>query len=482
MEDKGNLTQQGDINESRLKCIASLLNTSTSNKDILIQAQLIFRDIQQFLDFYKYHNILLPQNFYTNFVNFVKETKIVDIDLYSKSTIIEQFNKIISEIINSRQYYILDFLFQNIFTIILDSQFDKKLISNIDFGYEDYIYLGGSILSGYSYYSSIRLDENCNLITRYVYDNEYDEAIINREKEIFNSNISKFIIHSIKEIPDGSLIIPYFPLEGLYMFNFLVFSEINLTISDKLTILIEIAQGLLDLHTHDHYHGNFCGESVYLSSSKDAYIGRLAYDKTLEKNFTRLPGCVYTRPPEFWTDLKNQQNDLRKEQLGDIYSFGVVMHSIFSEVNPEIRFTGMFHAERFKIISGNNYCQFLLGNAVGNEIFQNEKYAKAKEIIEKCMKPNPNDRYHNMNEVINDIKNMPLFIENKKEIEFRCERAKPSKDYRCAFSDVVESFYRGSKKAESVLEFVLKNIPHDIKISSNDEIIKIFCDVLDKKE
>ena len=278
-----------------------------------------------------------------------------------------------------------------------------------------------------------------------------------------SQNSSKFIVNTSDEQNNNSIIIPYYPLGTLESFILQNGKEksgfnVELTLVDKVVMILEIATALKDLHDNKEYHGNLSSQSIYISSSKDAYIGSFYYDRSKEVEDTRPKGPFYYRPPEiFQLDEENKTNgtdvklEIKDQQVADVYSFGVMMHEIITETNPETRMGEMSADKRLSMLTGD-YCGFLFSGK-NNEYFNEDSDCffdergnsmfGVRSIIDKCMKRDARERY-SFGKIIESIHVLPIYSENKTEIEARISHAPDSREYECHFSDLVESYYRGN--------------------------------------
>lgn len=316
-----------------------------------------------------------------------------------------------------------------------------------------------------------------------------------RERRILKANYSKFIVY-IENKNEEFEYLPFFPFGTLSEIGSRFDDKINLSIIDKIVIIIEIATALKDLHSNCEYHGNLCHENIFINSSKDAYLASIYFDRTELWSNSCYPNQLFYYGPELIEQYQNTFldnefgfDDLKKNYLCDIYSFGVLIHMIFTETLPRFRFGNKWKQDRIRILEGN-YCKFLF-SCDNNEVFKDENLDETgnsligmKDVIKKCMKNEPEKRYQSFNRLIEAIKELPVYQRNKKEIEFRIKNAVSSKDYKCSLADIVECYYKKRKLALNDIVCFLKTINYDIKIHDDfnfefnemkdDVIIKIF--------
>ncbi|KAK8887003.1 hypothetical protein M9Y10_038038 [Tritrichomonas musculus] len=335
------------------------------------------------------------------------------------------------------------------------------------------------------------------------YNLNVSKRMIDREKRIFESKYSKFIVQSIKtnniddlyedenKLQEKPVILPYFPI-GTFESLMVKYNKdkrpgpsksiIKLTHVDKIVMIYEIATAMKDLHSHNEYHGNLSSQFIFINSSKDAYLGSFCYDRSLEMESTKPRGPFYYRSPEILenepiTKADNLEDEeyVKLLQQADIYAFGVLMHEIITETSPERRMGNRQRDTRLKILKGycnienekypdkfQNYSDFLFKEGSGNEVFEDNykdeegnSFQGMKEIIEKCMKKDINERYSSFEELIGCIEALPIYTNNKEEIEFRIKNATDAREYQCTISDLVESYYRGQTASKDDIEQLL---------------------------
>ena len=394
-------------------------------------------------------------------------------------------DEIMEQIQYQRKYYLLDDLYQSVFKYFFDQEY---IISKYTRLYEDgkeFVYICGKEKEDKCIDAAFKLcfDYKMRFYYQKTYLNGIDERIIRREKKILNENYSKYIVHAVNNQEGNGIIIPYFPFGTL---NEVLNSEpkIILTFVDKIVILLEIATALNDLHSHDQYHGDICSHFIHLSSNKNAYIINFCYDKKSESQATELKGPFYYRSKESMEALDESVNT---EQKNDIYSFGVLFHEVITEINPETRLKNMQTMQRIKILN-EYYYEFLFSKS-NDDFFSKgpkEDMDIIKNIIGKCMKQNPEERYSSFKDLINDIRALPFYKQNREEIEFRLKNAEKSDEYQCSLSNLVESYYRGHAKSKNDVDLflstyqqtILKSQYNSLIFPSDENIVKRIFDML----
>lgn len=323
--------------------------------------------------------------------------------------------------------------------------------------------------------SSFKLfyDNNFNFVLQKTYNQNINKLIRDREINILKENYSKFIVHIEEESQENKITIPYFPCGTLDSIirkqpqNSISLQNktLEFNLIDKIVIALEVAIALKDLHSHNEYHGNLASQFIYINANKDAYIGGIAYDRKLEADSTKPRGPFYYRAPEiiYYNYYFSSDENTRNQQMYDIYSYGVLLHEIITEISPEKRMGNKPREERLKLLK-KEYNKFLFDD-IDNEFFGEGSYdtrgdtliEKGKQngvekIINKCMDGDPRNRYKSFDEIINDFKETKFYKKNQFDIENRIENAKYSADYQCSFCDIVEAYYRGNESSLNDIE------------------------------
>ena len=107
-----------------------------------------------------------------------------------------------------------------------------------------------------------------------------------------------------------------------------------------------------------------------------------------------------------------------------------------------------------------------------------------RDLVEGCMQPSTEERFSSMTKVIKAIKELPVYIRNKEEIDFRIDSAIDSLDYGCTLADVVECYFRGSQVAKrnlrGLLSIIRRHASNDYSenFEISDDVIKDVMDCL----
>lgn len=421
------------------------------------------------------------QIFYPNFKNSPSE---------------EKFLEVLEKIQQEKKYYYLDYFSQILTKNYLESDllYSKFLEKGNETGNSDEMI---KIVSEFEFSDgnasfNLYFNNQLHFYLQKVYANEVDQKAIEREKDMMNSKYSKFIVQ-ISKVTTDSIFIPYFPLGTLGSFLYSPDQsnspKIEITIVDKIIIMKEIAIAIRDLHSNNQFHGFLSHKAIYLNSKKDAFLGSLCFDPVKEAQLTKPSAGFYNQTPESAKKIieskrdntnknddqnevnsnnsKDDYDDFSQNVKSDIYSFGVLVYSIFSNVSPEARMEKMTRADRLKILSGDYYQYLIDQNDI--KIFDNDDLMQSiKELIKKCMKrefTSFDDILKTIDKLINDesVKDKSI----KDEIEYRIENATQSSDYFCTLTDLVICFFR---KQENSLNCIDKFFSEFTKLFNDYEI------------
>lgn len=342
------------------------------------------------------------------------------------------------------------------------------------------------------------IDQNCNFFIKKTYQNAVSKEIIGKEIQIFKKNFKdddqhmpSFIIHS-ETIINSDIYIPYFPFQILHIFLTQVNSgKIFFTNVDKIVMIKEIAIAFNQLHKNGIFHQNLNSSYIFVSETKNAYIGGFAHDPNVElMNSKNDPSIFYrdydisepTGPIICESNIEFENN---KNIMYDVYSFGVLIYEIITAQYPSDLFIGKSRAQIIEILK-EKYHEFLFDAYTNfDEVY---KIIGIKKIIEKCMRTdNNNQSNYNFKDIINDIENLDLYKENKEEIENRILHSDNINYYKCNFSDIVVTYFLGNQNSLQIIKSFFQKFQKDIDyanlIKSNeyDDLLKIILEFFNFK-
>lgn len=377
---------------------------------------------------------------------------------------------------NEKKYYYFTLFIHILLTKILDQKkLSEGLKNAVDLNYvgdnyglsRNYYKIDDSILlSDKSYSSSISIDENFNIYQQIRFNDSLSKDIRDHGKEILKGNYSKFISRLVDVENNNIIYIPFYSMCSISDLFYLTNHQVKFTLIEKVVIILETATALKDLHDNNKYHGTFYSSNVLLNSMKDAYITSFFYDENDENSSSLSKGQIYYRaPPNYYESVNDH---IKKNQLNDIYSFGVFLVEVLTQKRPDLRFKKLARLQRLDILKGNNYFDFLFENEDDEEFKDDLKIFK--EIVHECMK---NDGNNSMDYIIGLIQKLPFYTQNKNEIESRIKMAVSGADYKCSLADLVEcSFYDLSESKRIIIKILGLNYENNTFIQKNDDIIQ----------
>jgi len=181
---------------------------------------------------------------------------------------------------------------------------------------------------------------------------------------------------------------------------FLEENAFHIETKQKISIIQDVSNGLVFLHTHDPIiiHRDLSTNNVMLTHSMVAKIGDLGVAKVLKvdgtnKKLTGIPGTLDFMPPEALAD-----GDPVYGTPIDVFSFAVVTLHVFSErwPTPSPKYNQDPKTNDIVCLSEaarrQEYMEMLTGET-----------AVFKQLIEKCLNDNPDKR--------------PSIVEAKKELD-----------------------------------------------------------------
>lgn len=184
-----------------------------------------------------------------------------------------------------------------------------------------------------------------------------------------------------------------------------------LPINETLNIAIQIANGLKEAHDHGIFHRDIKSSNIIVNSKEqvkitDFGLAKFKGERTLTKKGEQLGTAAYMSPEQIRGEVADQQSD--------IFSLGVVM---FEMLTGELPFKGEDeHSIMFSIVydSPKNISALRRGLSI-----------ELKQIVEKALKKEKNDRYKSIDEILNDLQELQGIVSTKKIIsKFKRQKAK----------------------------------------------------------
>lgn len=388
----------------------------------------------------------------------------------------EDFDSFIDEHMKNGEYYYCDSICQMIIKYLINPELlaqYKDLVLFDDWLEEDEFesnYLSFFDLFNYSNYTAyfkFVLDREFNFCIEKYYNQCMAKDAIEKERNILKENYSEFVINLVEDLKDNRIILPFY---GFQTLDYVLYSQdqnMQLTFVDMIIMFLQVATALNTLHLNNEFHGYLSTSSIYVNSNKNVVIGEIAYDKRNEGDQTRIPEKVFYRAPEFLS-YKDNPDDINSKKLSDIYSYGIIMYETITKIAPRKHMRNRARFLIYKIMNEgirNSFFSEDNMSDVTKKMFdcftvdiRGDNLIGMKEIIEKCLSRDPNDRYQSFDEIIQSIKNLPIYQKNKKEIDYRIEQAKDAPDNKSQLSDLLEVYYRGDKNSVKFIEKVFKDL------------------------
>ncbi|MBC8180313.1 protein kinase, partial [candidate division KSB1 bacterium] len=212
------------------------------------------------------------------------------------------------------------------------------------------------------------------------------------KKEIVPPDISHPSLLVSKEIikyEDGVLIVNEF-FEGKTLRE--VNEEARETHTRKvLNVALQVAEGLEELHRNGLIHSYLRPESIIVTDESEIRLSALDANKlriTEPADTGKYLNTVSYFSPE---QIKNQPLD----QRSDIFSYGILIYELLTGERP---FEGKNKGELKEAICYKDISfEESLKPAMTNDI---------RVVLEKCLQKNPDERYQNIKELINDLRNL----------------------------------------------------------------------------
>lgn len=464
VNDQKTLGENGELINSQ--------STADSNFMQIFNPSILYSKSNSFSIWTLFHEILEDKKDYIDqtavLQRFNQETQSLHIGDQPASSLQE----LVSQLQRDCKYYLFDVLARLILKEILSQdRFVQNFQKIFKYSKDKWLYFDTFSFSSFFACCRIAVDSELGFSLRKLYSPSADASAIEREWRLFECEYSKFIVSSLEiDEDERAARLPLFPLGTLAdLLRYYSKGEIELTFVDRVVILLEVATALADLHARGGYHGSLSSESVYLTAAKDACLASFCHDESLMREVATPRGAWYTRAPEFYDKMEyfdtlddGCTEKVRFNQLLDIFAFGAVAHEAVTMTPLKGRMRRRSAHENFRIIRGD-YCKFLL-SCDDSELFfggslqcdsRGECAIGARDVIEGCMRRSPEERFSSMEKVIAAIKELPVYMRNKEEIEFRISSAPDARDCQCTLADVAEGCLRGGHPARECMDSLL---------------------------
>lgn len=159
---------------------------------------------------------------------------------------------------------------------------------------------------------------------------------------------------------------------------------------DAIRYFIHIFQGLSHIHSQGLIHFDIKPDNIMISDSDEALVADFGLAKYME-NYGIQPDKMYSlhTQPELYVGSKVA------DYRADIYQAGLTMYRIVNGYDVLSQYRNLTIAD----ILSKSY--------PSRSNYKPHIPLKLKQIINKCIEPNPNDRYKSVIEVINELSSIP---------------------------------------------------------------------------
>lgn len=183
------------------------------------------------------------------------------------------------------------------------------------------------------------------------------------------------VIGIIFQAPTVGLIYPYFPQGSLFS---LIHSKKTLPLSQKLQILLEISESLVEIHESNRSHGHLTSHNILLTPALEPLISDLGFHK-----MKKYAGLMYGYDlKSAWSSpeiLKDKKKVPKVFPADDCYSFGIISWELFTQQVP---FQGLSKKQLIESVGKQGY-RPLIPQTV-NEVLS--------KLIKSCWNEDPQKR------------------------------------------------------------------------------------------
>lgn len=172
----------------------------------------------------------------------------------------------------------------------------------------------------------------------HITDAKYTEAVLQEARTLAKINHSNVVqVHSVIEQPTPAIVMEYVP--GITLKKYQL--ETSLTLSQKLRLLYQIAQGLNAIHKHDIIHSDIKADNILLdtrdSENVIAKLSDFGIARPVDKNSKtseKIRGSLPWMSPE---QLQNQA----VTTASDLFSFGLLAFQLLADKHAFAGHTGL---------------------------------------------------------------------------------------------------------------------------------------------
>ena len=186
---------------------------------------------------------------------------------------------------------------------------------------------------------------------------------------------------------------PYMVLEPLGKRNLrnLAARTTKMSFESKISIMMQLTQGLAFAHKNAIIHRNLCPENIYLKANGCIKIRDFALSHVLENHLphpgVRYGAPIYLSPEQIEHKQFNEQSD--------IFALGTVSYELLTGSHP------FYDADSNKLLDN-----ILEGRPIPTFDQYPHFHPRIWHILKKCLEKKPEDRYRNADEILKAFQEM----------------------------------------------------------------------------